>query len=133
MYCKIQVRHCWIGPLNKKVRRSRWVLLVASQSVLDEGVLALLDRKPDLSAAISTFVDDDSFLDEVAAICPGVILLNEEGPLRLPDILSLIRQCPALARTRVITYGVENQAVQVYDHQRVVVVESKDFHELLHA
>ena len=131
--CQIQVRHSWIGPLSKKVRRPRWILLVASQSVLDEGVLALLDRKPELNVAIATFVDDARFLDEVAAIRPSVILLNEAGPLRLFDILNLIRQSPALAWTRVITYGMETKAVEVYDYRRVVVVESKHFLELLHA
>ncbi len=130
--CRIQVRQCWIGPLRKEVRHTQWVLLVASQSILDEGMLALLEREPDLNVAIATFVDDARFLEEVAAIRPGVILLNEDGPLRLPDILSLIRHCPTLARTRVITYGLENKAIEVYDYRRVVVVKSEDFLELLH-
>lgn len=129
--CQIHVRHSWIGPLSNGVRRRRWVLLVASQSVLDACVLALLERKPNLHVAIATFEDDTRFLDDVAAIQPRVILLHEDGPLRLPDILSLIGRSPALARTQVITYGMDNRAVEVSDYHRVVVTESKDFLERL--
>ena len=129
---QIQVRHCWIGPLSKGRRRARWVLLVASQSVMDESVLALLERDHALRVAIVTFMDDTKFLEDVAALRPVVILLNEVGPLHLPDLLSLIKQSPALARTRIITYGIDDKAVEVYDHRRVVIEESEDFLKLLH-
>ena len=129
----IQVRHCWSGPLSRRVRRVRWVLLVSSQSATDDGVLALLEREPGLRVAIVTFVDDTKFLDDVAALQPTVILLNEAGPLRLLDMLSLVRQSAALARTRIITYGLEDKAVEVYDYHRVVIVESEHLLKLLHA
>ncbi len=99
---------------------------------MDESVLALLERDQALRVAIVTFVDDTKFLEDVAALRPAVILLNEAGPLHLPDLLSLIKQSPALARTRIITYGIEDNAAEVYDYRRVVIGESEDFLKLLH-
>ncbi len=133
MLRQIQVRQCWIGPLSRRVRRVRWILLVSNQSAADDGVLALLERNQDLRVAIATFVDDARFLDDVAALQPAVILLNEAGPLHLLDMLSLLRQSPALAKTRIVTYGIDSTAVEVYDYRRVVIVGSKDLLELLHS
>ncbi len=130
---RIQVRQSWIGPLSRRVRRARWVLLVSSQSAIDEGMLALLEHDQTLHVAITTFADDKRFLDDVTALQPAVILLNEDGPLHLRDMLNLLRQSPALAKTRIITYGLEDKTVKVYDYRRVVLAESEDLLELLHS
>ncbi len=133
LFRQIQVRQCWIGPLSRRVRRVRWVLLVSSDNAIDDGVLALLERDHALRVAITTFVDDKMLLDDVAALQPDVILLNEEGPLHLLDMLSLVMQLPVLAKTRIISYGLEDKEAKVYDYRRVVIVESEDLLELLHS
>ncbi len=130
---QIQVRQHWIGPLSRRARRVRWVLLVSSESAIDEGILALLECDRALHVAITTFVDDTLLLEDVAALQPDVILLNEEGPLHLLDMLSLVEQSSALAKARIITYGLAHQEAKVYDYRRVTIAESSDLLKLLRA
>ncbi len=130
---QIQVRQHWIGPLSRHARRVRWVLLVSSDSAIDEGVLALLECDHALRVAITTFVDDTMLLEDVAALQPDVILLNEEGPLHLLDMLSLVGQSPTLAKARIITYGLAHKEAKVYDYRRVAIAESSDLLKLLHS
>ncbi len=130
---QIQVRQHWIGPLSRRARRVRWVLLVSSDSAVDEGILALLECDRALRVAITAFVDDEKLLEDVAALQPDVILLNEDGPLHLLDMLSLVEQSTALARARIITYGLSHKEAKVYDYRRVAIAESSDLLKLLRA
>ena len=128
LHSKIHVRQCWTGPLSTNARGMRWILLVASASfIIDEGVLDLLERQHDYHVAVVAFVDDAGLLDDITAIRPAVILLHEDGPLGLDDMLSLMRHAPTLAKTRIVTYGIQTTPVEGYDYHRVFITESQDF------
>jgi len=128
LHCKIHVRQCWTGPLSANARRMRWILLVASTSfIIDEGVLDLLERQHDYRVAVVAFVDDAGLLDDITAIRPAVILLHEDGPLSLDDMLSLMRHAPTLAKTRIITYGIQTNSVEGNDYRCAFIIESQDF------
>ena len=103
-----------------------WILLVASGNVIDERVLDLLERKHNYQVAMVAFMDDAKLLDDITAIRPAVILLHEDGPLSLADMLSFMQQAPVLAKSRIITYGIQTNPAKEPGYRHMPIIESQD-------
>jgi DNA-binding NarL/FixJ family response regulator len=107
------------------------VLVVEGGSLLEEGMEALLSREPDMQVIGIPFASETSFLQDVADMRPDVILMNEAGPLTSQRILELLKNLPTLAALRVITVRPQDNTIDLYERQRVVVTEVDDLLSLI--
>ena len=110
----------------------RRIVLVATESILDVGVRTILSQEADLTVAEVEYLNDRQFLDEVAAARPDVILLIEDEPLGLPQVLDLVLQIPSLTNTRIITFRFEDSMVRVLDYQRILLAKNAELVSLIH-
>ena len=109
--------------LNYAARR---VLIVASGSLLEEGMGSLLKRADDLQVSDIAYTDDTTFLQDLSDIRPDVILLNETGALDSVRILELLKGLPTLATLRVIVVRSDDNMIDVYERRRVATTQSAD-------
>jgi chemotaxis response regulator CheB len=104
---------------KKRSEARRCVLVVEGGSMMEEGVENLLLHEPDLQVIGAPFEGETAFLEDVAALRPDVILMNESGPLTSERILELLKTLPMLASLRVIMFRPEDDTLHVYEHRRV--------------
>ena len=102
------------------------VLVVENGSLLDEGVERLLSHETDFLVSGITYADETAFLQDVSDKRPDVILLNEAGPLDSVQIFELLKNLPTIATLRVIIVRPDDNAIDVYDRQRVIATQSRD-------
>lgn len=107
------------------------VLVVESGLLLDEGVERLLKRERDLQVSGIAYADDASFLQDVSALRPDVILLNAEGPLDSMRILELLSGLPSLVSLRLIVVRPDDNQIDVYEKKRVIVASRDDLLNLI--
>ena len=112
-------------PQPKPVQR---VLLIASGSLLDEGVESLLKPEIDLQVSGITPTDETTLLEDIARVQPDVILLNEVEPSDAARIFALLQGVPAV---RMIVVRLNTNTVDVYQKQQVQGVKSNDLLALI--
>jgi DNA-binding NarL/FixJ family response regulator len=116
---------------KKQIDPRRRVLIVEGGSLLEESLQALLSREPDLQVMVASFADETAFLRDVAATRPDVILMSESGPLTSERMVELLKRVPALTWLRVIAVRPQDNTINVYEHQRVVINEVGDLLNLV--
>lgn len=116
---------------RKQTDPMRRVLIIEGGSLLEEGMGALLAREPDLHVKGVSFADETTFLQDVAAMRPDVILMNESGPLTSERMLDLLKRVPALAGMRVILVRSQDNTINMYEHQQVVATKVDDLLNLV--
>lgn len=107
------------------------VLVVESGRLLDEGVKRLLEQELDLQVSGVAYGDDASFLQDVSALRPDVILLNAEGPLDSTRILELLSGLPSLASLRLIVVRPDDNQIDMYEKKRVIAASRDDLLNLI--
>ena len=102
------------------------VLIPESGSLLDEGLKSLLRRDGNLQIETVAFKDKALFFQDVARLCPEVIVWNEIGPLETIQWCELIDVIPQLMNLRVIVIHPDDNAIDVYEKQHVTATQISD-------
>lgn len=110
-------------PSKRRIQR---VLIVGSDSLLDEGLQRLLEGGTSRVGVSSVAYSDNSeFVRQVLHLRPTVIVLFEGGPLSVGRVFELINDLPNLPIPRVITVLADSSTVDVYE-KRQITVEGSD-------
>ena len=114
--------------MKKQNQPTRRVVIVGTDSLLDEGIKKLLAHEPDLEVSSIAYTDEATFLQDVSQAHPDVILLNEASPLDSARIFALLKniEIPIPATLRVIVVRADDNAIDVYQKQHVIATRRDD-------
>jgi hypothetical protein len=96
---------------------SQFVYVLGNGSMLDEGVTHVLSSRTTMDVSGRVYKDDATFLEDMQAARPEVILVNEDDSYDSLRILNLLLSVSSLIGMRVIFISLYNNLIDVYDRR----------------
>lgn len=115
--------------IGDTLARHKQILVLEDQKLASASILSLLMSKPELNVINTTFSSLASLdlLDE--GLQPDVVILAEE--LLAANISAVVKLADRHPKLRLIVFSLSSNTLNVFDKQRVQVMQVSDFLELL--
>jgi DNA-binding NarL/FixJ family response regulator len=107
------------------------VLVISSGSVFDTSLVQLLDLASDLDVVEMACDDDVKFLEAVADVKPGTIVVNDSDQADAAHLLQLLKDHRPAHRLRVLVIRMDDNTIEQYEFKHVVATESADLVALI--
>ena len=107
----------------------RRVLIIGSQTLLDEGVTGLLQAETDLQVSRVTYRTEDDVIHSIEQLQPEVIVIGETDDLSGCQIVDAIFRQIALPNFRIILVQPDSNTMRVCDF--VTASHSRDLLRLI--
>ena len=105
---------------------TRSVLIIETGSLLEEGIQRLLAQEADLRVSGVMYTEEAVLLQDIARICPDVIVLNETGPLASAQAFEMLEAVANGGNLSVIVVRSDNNTIDVYEKRSTTVTKSGD-------
>jgi len=106
------------------------VLIVENESLLGAGIEHLLAHEPDLNVVGIARADEAVLLEEIKLSQPDIVILDRATCLtNAMKLLAHLQDCPKL---RVIVVSANDNVVQIFDKQQVLVNQTTDLASLFY-
>lgn len=91
------------------------VLIVGSGTLLDEGVIVLLEAETDFQVSNVIYHAEDELIQVVAQLRPEVIVISETNGLPGTEIVNALNRRRILPGCRIIVVQPDSNTMQVFD------------------